>query len=149
MIPGLSGSLLSHEALGGATESFGGAPPAAIYRRLQAWQTVVAQEMGPASSARVVFDRIAVPLGEALGFRIAPAQGPPGDGRCFHALLAVRETPVAVLVATEWGRDPAAAWRDSVRYGIGSGLRWCLCVAGRAVRIVRTPAGSRNSISTP
>ena len=136
MIPGLSGSLLSHEALGGAIGLFSGAPPAAIYRRLQAWQIVVAQELGPASSARVVFDRITVPLSEALGFRIAPALGSPGDGRCFHALLAVRETPVAVLVATEWGRDPGAAWRDSVRYGIGSGLRWCLCVTGRAVRIV-------------
>ena len=136
MIPGLSGSLLSHEALEAAIESFSGAPSAATQRRLQAWHAVVGQEMGPASSARVVFDRIAVPLGDALGFRVAPAQGPPGDARCFHACLTVRETPVAVLVATEWGRDPAAAWRDGVRHGIGKGLRWCLCVTGPSVRIV-------------
>ena len=136
MIPGLSGSLLSHEAVGDAIESWSGAPPAATYRRLQAWHTVVAQEMGPASSARVVFDRIAVPLSDALGFRVGAAQGPAGSGRCFHALLATRDTPVAALLATEWGRDPAAAWRDGVRYGIGSGLRWCLCVTGPAMRIV-------------
>ena len=136
MIPGLSGSLLSHEALEAAIESLGGAPPAATYRRLQAWHTVVAQETGPASSARAVFDRIAVPLSNALGFRVAPAQAPSGSGRCFHALLAAPDTPVAVLLSTEWGRDPAVAWRDAVRYGIGSGLRWCLCVTGLTVRIV-------------
>jgi Eco57I restriction-modification methylase len=136
MIPGLSGSLLSHEAVGSAIETFSCAPPAATYRRLQAWHTVVAQEMGPTSTARVVFDRIAVPLGDALGFRVAPAPGLPGTGRCLQALLAVRETPVAVLLATEWGRDPAAAWREGVRCGIGSGLRWCLCITGPTVRII-------------
>ncbi len=134
MIQGLTGSLLSHDALSGARgpaeDSTAGAQ-----RRLRAWHDVVAREMGPASSARAVFDRIAVPLCSALGFRIAATVGPSHTGRLFHAILEADGRPAAALLATEWGRDPSAAWRDGVRHGIGNGLRWCYCVSGPALRI--------------
>jgi hypothetical protein len=135
MIPGLSGSLLSHDAVAGAIDTTSHSSTADVHRRVRAWHAAVASEMGPASSARAVFDRIAVPLGAALGFRVAPAHGPDEAGRSLGAVLEARGSAVAALLATEWGRDPAAAWRESVRHGIGTGVRWCFCVTGPVLRV--------------
>lgn len=134
MIPGLSGSLLSHDALAGAKDAFLPAP-AGAQRHLRAWHASIGREMGPASSARAVFDRIAVPLCAALGFRVTPAFGRDGTPRVFRGLLEVGGTAAAALLATEWGRDPAAAWRDAVRHGVGIGLRWCFCLTGPVIRV--------------
>jgi hypothetical protein len=135
MIPGLSGSLLSHDAVGGAIDPASHSSTADAHRRVRAWHTAVTSEMGPASSARAVFDRIAAPLGAALGFRVLPGHGPADAGRTFRGVLEARGSAVAVLLATEWGRDPAAAWREGVRHGIGTGVRWCFCVTGPVLRV--------------
>ncbi len=135
MIAGLSGSLLSHDALAGAIDATSHSSTADAHRRVRAWHAAVTREMGPVSSARAVFDRLAVPLGVALGFRVAPAHGPPETGRSFRAVLEAGGGAVAALFATEWGRDPAAAWRESVRHGIGTGVRWCFCVNGPVLRV--------------
>ena len=140
MIAGLSGSLLSHDALAGAVRSASPPDVADTHRRVRAWHAAVMREMGPASSARAVFDRIAVRLSTALGFRVTPVAGE--SGRALHAALESGGTVVALLLATEWGRDPAAAWRESVRYGIAAGVRWCfLC----STPVAPTPAASRSS----
>ncbi len=90
--------------------------------------------MGPASSARAVFDRVAAPLFQDLGFRVVTVEG--GADSCLHARLETGGRTVAVLVATGWGRDPSTAWREGVRLGIGNAVRWCLCVTGNTLRIV-------------
>ena len=135
MIPGLSGSLLSHDAVGGTIDATSQSSTAEAHRRVRAWHTAVASELGPASSARAVYDRIAAPLGAALGFRVVPAHGPADAGEPFRAVLEARGSAVAGLLATAWGRDPAAAWREGVRHGIGTGVRWCFCVTGPVLRV--------------
>ena len=90
-------------------------------------------ELGPASGARTVFDRLACPLVAALGFQTAVESG---DGeRLVRAILSAGGTTAATLLVTPWGCDAGTAWRDSVRYGIGSLSRWCLCVTGPALRV--------------
>jgi hypothetical protein len=133
MIAGMSGSLLSHDAVIRAAAA--ACPPGAAnaHRHLRAWHAAIRREMGPASSARAVFDRIAVPLGTALGFSVTPVAS--DSGRLFRALLEARGVVVAALCATEWGHDPAATWRDSVLHAIGAGVRWSVCVTGPALRI--------------
>ncbi len=137
MIPGLSGSLLSHEALSAGAglrlvqnESESGA----AHRRLRAWHSTVAREMGPAFGARAVFDRVGAPLGAALGFRVT--LGGSDTGRLFHAVLEAHGAPAAALLVTDWGRQPASAWRDAVRHGIARGLRWCFCLNGPTLRVL-------------
>jgi hypothetical protein len=133
MIPGLSGSLLSHDAISRAAAMAGQPHAAEAHREARRWHAVVAREMGPASSARAVYDRIAVPLCATLGFHIVPVAA--ASGRVFRAVLEARGSGVATLLSTEWGRDAGAAWRDSVLHGIGAGVRWCVCVTGPAMRI--------------
>ncbi len=70
MIAGLSGSLLSHEGVADHARLVATDDEVAMpRRRLQAWITAVLRTMGPASSARAVYDRVAVPLFSELGFR--------------------------------------------------------------------------------
>jgi len=142
MISGLSGSLLSHDALEDALASdlidlLGGTNAAdldAVRRRLHGWQAGIAQEMGPASAARAVFDSVAAPLVAELGFRAVVIGS--DSGRLFRAVLETAGRPAAALLVTDWGRDPAAAWRDGVRHGIGAGVRWCFCVTGPLLRVI-------------
>jgi hypothetical protein len=137
MIPGLSGSLLSHEALSAGAglrlvqhES----ESAPAHRRLRAWHATVARDMGPAFGARSVFDRVAAPLGAALGFRVTLSGTE--SGRLFHAVLEAHGAPAAALLVTDWGREPASAWRDAVRHGIARSLRWCFCLNGPTLRVL-------------
>ena len=131
MITGLTGSLLSHDAL---TNMESQADGHALVRALRTWHADVTKDIGPASSARIVFDRLAAPLLHRLGFRVIPM----GDrvGTCLYAQLATERHTAAVLVATDWGRDPSTVWRDTVRLGIGNTVRWCFCVTGPLLRIV-------------
>lgn len=133
MIAGLSGSLFSHEVVAEAMGLRDDGATATAARTLRAWQARVAKDMGPASSARAVFDRVAVPLMEAFGFRIVPLDG--RAGTCLHAQLEAGGIAAAVLIVTDWGRDPSTAWRESVRLGIGRTVRWCVCVTGPSIRI--------------
>ena len=133
MIAGLSGSILSHDALlaGGYTEPVGS--EAVVARRALAhWFTRIERSAGPAWSARKVFDEVAVPFCRALGFDLLPVAA----GReHVHGHLLAGGAAAAVSVAAAWGQDPAAAWRDCVRLGIAAGTRWCLCFNGPALRV--------------
>ena len=136
MIPGLTGSLLSHEAVSGALEVIrrsSSAPP--DYRWFRTWHNQIAREMGPTSTARQVFDRVAAPLAARLGLRLVPA-ATPAISRSVHAVLHTDRSAVATLLATEWGRDPGSAWNEAVRLGIAHDLRWCVCITGTALRII-------------
>jgi hypothetical protein len=88
--------------------------------------------LGPTASARTVLDLIALPLVGHLGYDamlLKLAGGPP------YAVLRVNEKVVAVLLATQWGEEPAGVWRDAVKRGIGHDVRWCLCVNGPSLRL--------------
>ena len=137
MIPGISGSLFSHDALEQVIPSalrgrLGEAARDDALRRVRAWHRPLQLRLGPSASARAVFDQLASPLLAQLGYRsiALPASGP-----CYQALLETQGTTVAVLLVTPWGEDLSATWRDAVRHGIGWGARWCLCVSGPAVRL--------------
>ena len=132
MITGLTGSLLSHDAL--TTAGFTRAGGDSFARSLRSWHAEVVKEIGPASSARLVFDRVAAPLLHCLGFHVIPMAD--RTGACLSAQLETNGHTAAVLVVTDWGRDPSTIWRDTVRLGIGTTVRWCLCVTGPLLRIV-------------
>ena len=146
MIPGLTGSLLSHDALerivpGVMHGLLDEAGQAAARRAIRAWHVTIRSEVGPAAGPRTVFDRIAAPLFANLGFEVLPyapiAAAQPGDrSGLVHAVLHRAGSPVAALVATAWGRDPSGAWRDAVRLGLACGVRWCFAATGPALRIV-------------
>ena len=140
-IAALSGSLLSNDALervivdalGAALDPAGAR---AAHPRVAGWHRRARILMGPACSARAVFDRIASPLLEDLGYTLAVA--PASSGSVLHALLSAQARTVASLVVTTWGRDPASAWREAVRHGIAHGVRWCLCTTGVVLRAIDT-----------
>ncbi len=139
MIAGLSGSLLSQDALRQVIPDemgawFDSAGSAVERTRLSAWHARVTHEMGPACGARAVYDRVAVPLAEALGFRVTITGG--GTGHLFRAVLETAVGPAAVLLVSAWGQDAAAVWREGVHHGIGAGMRWCLCVTGPRLRVL-------------
>ena len=136
-IRGLSGSLLSHDALArtvptvlrGLLDEQG---RESARRELRAWHASVRATLGPTAGARVVLDVVAVPLALRLGYRttvLARGAAPP------YALLEAGGRAAAVLFVTPWGQDAAGAWRDAVRRGIGHDVRWSLCVTGPALRL--------------
>jgi hypothetical protein len=133
VIAGLTGSLLSHDALSRSPVA-NQEDVAADWREIRAWHARVAGEMGPAAGARAVLDRLAAPLLERLGFRVVPL-GDRGGG-WLHAQLETSGRAVGALVVTGWGRDPSSTWRETVRLGIGNTVRWCFCVTGPALRVV-------------
>ena len=65
MIPGLSGSLLSHDALTGAFSGIGRRATTPNYLWFQTWHRRIVRDMGPTSTARHVYDRVALPLATA------------------------------------------------------------------------------------
>lgn len=82
MLAGVSGSLLSHEALERIIPEalrgrFGEADREPASRRLRAWHRSIEPRLGPSASARMVFDQIAGPLAVQLGRRRCrlPLQG--------------------------------------------------------------------------
>jgi hypothetical protein len=134
MGPGLSGSLLSAEVL---LRDFGAAPSSAgqiemFRRRLHARQSRALVELGPASGARLVFDRISAPLASDLGFTVLSSSA---DSSLCRTILGAGTTRAAGLLTTPWGIDTTACWRDAVRHAIAAGVRWCLCANGPHVRV--------------
>ena len=130
MIHGLSGSLLSHDALAGMPRR--AAVPG--HRWFYTWHQQIVRDMGPTSSAREIYDRIALPLTTALNLRIRPAASVPTSAN-IHALLYASRTPVCAVVVTPWGADAASSWRETVRTAIGHGVKWALCMTGPVIRI--------------
>jgi hypothetical protein len=148
MIPGLSGSLLSDDALEhsipdalrGALDERG---RARARHGLRSWHTPLRGSLGPASAARTIFDCLAAPLFSQLGYRVVPdslvdnsGQAGRAGSRAVKGLLQYRGRGAAALIVTGWGQDASAAWRDAVRQGIGHGVRWCFCCSGPSVRVV-------------
>jgi hypothetical protein len=141
MIPGISGTLLSDEAmehvapnvLRGLLDERG---RAAARKRIAAWHTPLRRELGPATGLRTLFDRLAVPLVSHLGYRALLDGTTATRTGALRAVLESSKRPVATLVVTPWGQDPSAAWRDAVRQGIAHNLRWCLCITGPSLRSV-------------
>ena len=146
MIPGLSGSLLSHEALADVVPRvlnglLGEAEREAARRSLRAWHLPLRAHLGPALSLRAIYDRLAEPLFAGMGYHVVPvdslsrgtrAQPPTG----LRAVLSVSGVPRATLFVTLWGDHSAATWRDTVRLGISQNGRWCFCLSGPRLRIV-------------
>jgi hypothetical protein len=133
VIPGLSGSLLSHDALALTLQATGsGGEASRVAALIRSWHTDVASSGGPAWSARSVFDRVVNPFCSLLGFHVMPQSA---DATCVHSLLWSNGSLAAVAVAAPWGRDHPASWRESVRLGIGAGVRWCLCFNGPSLRL--------------
>ena len=77
MIAGMSGSLLSHDAVERLIAS-GHEPELAparwlpLQRRLRAWHAELRQLLGPTAGPRTVFDLVASPLVSTLGFAVLP-----------------------------------------------------------------------------
>ena len=138
MIAGLSGTLLSHEALENALHGndslfVDSARARAERTRMRAWHVALRSRLGPASGARTILDRIAVPLFSQLGYRVLPAGG---SSERFNAVLLASNGTAAGLVVTGWGQEPGSAWRDAVRQGIGLDAAWCFCLTGPSLRVV-------------
>ena len=134
MIPGLSGPLLSHDALTGALLDIRRGATKPNYRWFHTWHSRIVRDMGPTSAARHVYDRVALPLAAAIGLRVVPAATPEASGS-IHGLLYNDALPVAALVVTGWGCDPSGAWRDAVRTAIAHGLKWTIVITGPSLRV--------------
>jgi N-6 DNA Methylase/Eco57I restriction-modification methylase len=146
MIPGLSGSLLSHEALAEVVPRvlnglLGEAERDAARRSLRAWHLPLRAHLGPALSLRAIYDRLAEPLFAGMGYHVVPVDSPSRGTRVqlrpgTRAVLSVSGVTRATLFVTHWGDHSAATWRDTVRLGISQNGRWCFCLSGPRLRIV-------------
>src|SRR5215218_9870155 len=130
----MSGSLLSHDALGDllqrpdpAIVSFAPGKP---YRHLRAWHAGVRAALGPTASARTIFDSVSEPLMRALGFDVSVVQS---GSQFVTGLLTIRGTPVASLIVAPWIVPLRSLWRQAVRTGLAQQVRWAICVNGNAV----------------
>src|SRR5687767_11029675 len=138
MLPGLSGSLVSHyfaERILQAEFSgrLGEDSRAAAERSFARWWQTQASQLGPASSIRSIWDLAAAPLVELLGFT---AGLPSGEGTVRHAPLL--SSGGVALVAATWDFSLDNLWRDAARRGIGLDTAWVLCTNGRELRLVDT-----------
>ena len=133
MIPGLSGTILSHDALEAANLTTSeSAEAAAVHRLLLRWQLNLSRNGGPAWTARKVFDEVASPFCTALGFQIVPVVSDPAIA---VGLLQAAGDVVALAIARPWGQELGTVWRESVRRAIGAGVRWCYCFNGASLRL--------------
>ena len=137
MIPGISGPLLSHDALErvipeALAGQLGEAEREVAWRRFRQWHRPVAARLGPSAAARTVFDQLAGPLVDRLGFRTAALDS---SGPHYRALLEAHGTVVSVLIVTPWGHDLSGLWRDMVRHGLAWAARWCVSVSGPVLRV--------------
>ena len=138
MLPGISGALIAGAFLEDVLlpELLAGAPPdegTPTLASLQRWWRRVERQLGPASSARAVLDVAVLPLTDLLQFRVLQLEPHAGG---FVGTIGVETHPVAVIRATLWDADPAAAWRDTVRAGRTARVSWGIVCSGRTLRIV-------------
>ncbi len=133
MIAGLSGSILSHDALTAAGLTVSSDVHIESFQRdLLKWHLQIERQGGPTWTARKVFDEVASPFCAKLGFLVVPVSGARG---LFRALLQVAGDVVATVVAAGWGQDPSSLWADTVRGGIGADVRWCFAFNGPSMRL--------------
>ena len=115
VIAGMSGSLLSHDAL---DELWQRPDPAIVtfaaekaHRHLRSWHAGIRARLGPTATARTIFDTVAEPLLRSLGFDISVVQS---GSQTVGALLTTSARPVAALIAAPWVvplRQPVAPGR--------------------------------------
>ena len=134
MIPGVGGTLLSHEALeiGRLTVLPSDPRLAAIRQDVARWHARIARESGPAWSARTVFDRVAVPFCSMFSLDLICTGS---DARVCRGIIRRRHTTIAAAVVTGFGQSQGAGWRDSIRTALPAGTRWCWCFTGPDVRV--------------
>ena len=139
VIAGMSGSLLSHDAVdrlidAGLEATLQPARWVAVHKRLRAWHAEVQRTLGPTAGPRQVFDLVAGPLAVTLGFGVRTVAGSGRSGiPTVDAELTSEGRAVAVLVAGGWGHSLRGLWRQAVHRGLAHGTRWALCVNGPAM----------------
>ena len=140
MIAGMSGSLLSHDAIeqliaSGQEPELAPARWLPLQRPLRVWHAELRQRLGPTAGPRTVFDLVAGPLASTLGFVVLPVSGGPGAAHTetVDAELRWEGRPLAVIVASAWGQPPRHLWRHSVHRALAHSVRWALCINGSSV----------------
>ena len=135
MIAGMSGSLLSHDALDELWQrhdptivTFTAGKP---YRHLRAWHAGIRARLGPTASARTIFDTVAEPLLRSLGFDISVVQS--SSQICRRDCSRSPACPVAALIAAPWVVPLRTLWRQAVRCGLAHQVRWTIGVNGSAI----------------
>jgi N-6 DNA Methylase/Eco57I restriction-modification methylase len=131
MLPGVEGRLVSAAFLETAID----AVDENVERARREFQRmrIGAGDLGPASPARAVMERAAVPLAALLGFE-PPSRIEAAD-RLTTATLDGGRRPVA-LVASVWGDAFDPLWRIAVIEARRRGAGWCLLVDGMRLRVV-------------
>ncbi len=138
MVPGVGGRLVSHSfleqhLLPSLDESVHAADIADLARGLTRWWRVVLRTLGPASSARPVFDVAVGPLLALLGYpAVSLAPQPWG----LAGVLRAGGRADVVTLILPWPARVDAAWRDAVRGGVVSDARWALVSNGHALRLI-------------
>lgn len=146
MIAGMSGTLLSHDAIG---ELLTVPDPSLVtftadrpHRQLRTWHAGVRARLGPTASARVIFDTVAEPLMRTLGFDVSLVESSP---QLAVAVLTSSGRPVAALIAAPWVVPIRSLWRHAIRNGLAQQVRWAIGVNGHAIGAfdVRRPYARR------
>jgi len=124
MLPGLTGSLLSHYfAEHVLASTFGGElgeeSCSSAHRQFTLLWRRGSRTLGPASSARAILDDAVAPLASLLGFDAAR------DGAI---------APNVSLLVGLWSDDLDTLWRAAVRTAIHRHAEWCLCANGHQLR---------------
>jgi Eco57I restriction-modification methylase len=140
MIAGMSGSLVSHDAIeqliaSGQEPELAPARWLPLQRRLRVWHAEIRHRLGPTAGPRTVFDLVAGPLASTLGFVVLPVSAGSGAARAetVDAELRWEGRPLAVIVASAWGHPPRSLWRHSVHRALAHSVRWAMCINGSSV----------------
>ena len=126
MLPGLTGSLLSHyfaEHVLASTFAgeLGEESCSSAHRQFTLLWRRGSRTLGPASSARAILDDAVAPLASLLGFDAAR------DGAI---------APNVSLLVGLWSDDLDTLWRAAVRTAIHRHAEWCLCANGHQLRLI-------------
>ncbi len=135
MVPGLGGRLVSHayveqHLLPSLARSGDRAGIAGPGRQLAQWWRHVNRSLGPASSARAIFDVAVASMLEILGHHM-PAMASHDWG--LTGSIGRAQTAIVVL---PWAASLDSAWTHVLRTGLASGARWAMVTNGRSLRIV-------------
>jgi hypothetical protein len=150
MIPGIRGGLISsafaRDVLPTLPEAVG--VPRPIASALASWSRRIEATLGLTSSVRAITDVVVLPLLDLLGLNVE-RRIEEGD-QCVLHVRALRQgsgqalrrgsgqaggTRVVVIVSG-WGEPLDRIWRSSIIHAIATDARWCVCINGRAFRLV-------------
>ncbi len=146
VIPGMRGTLLSPDALARHAEPSGCEPvthrrPA---RNSRSFSCPVEHEAGPPGRRGWCSTGSRSPSAGHSASTCCRAEAMDGPAAALHRDGA----PAAVVIAFPFGQEPGSLWRDSVRAGIGAGVRWCYCFTGPACVSSTPPAHTRDVSSS-